>query len=105
MSALRLMTFTLTAVVGLSACATELEDNRDPQWVDGKADSQNELFYRRIVSKLQFQSLALADGGVVIQGPSMKFLIDRRDSDKPRIYFQNANFKRNGKTPDSARFH
>ncbi len=100
------MTFTVVAAAGLSACATELEDNRDPQWVDGKADTQNELFYRRIVSKAQFEALALADGGVVIQGPSMKFLIDRRgDADKPRIYFQNANFKRDGKTPDSARFH
>jgi hypothetical protein len=95
--------FAITSL-GLGACTSD-DDDDGPEWVDGKADGQQSLFYNKIVSANQFQALALKDGGVVIQGPSMKFLIDRRHADKPKIYFQNANFKDHGKTPDSARYH
>ncbi len=99
------MTFTLTAAAALSACATPSEDQEWPDWVDGKADGANQLAFTKIVSKAQFEALALADGGVVIQGPSMKFVIDRRKPSSPKIFFQNANFKREGKTPNSAKYH
>lgn len=89
-----------------SGCATEGDEDDDgPVWSDGKADSQTSLFYRTIVSTAQFESLALKDGGVVIQGPSMKFVIDRRKPSSPKIYFQNANYKESGRTPESARYH
>src|SRR5665647_2662239 len=90
---------------GTVACVAEDADDEGPVWTDGKSDGQTSLFYRTIVSATQFESLALKDGGVVIQGPSMKFVIDRRKPSTPRIYFQNANFKVNGQTPDSARYH
>ena len=100
---------TFIALAGsLGGCATDDIDDTDddgPEWVDGKADGQRSLFFNRIVSKSQFEALALSDGGVVIQGPSMKFVIDRRNKAKPKVYFQNANFKQNGATPQSARFH
>jgi anthranilate/para-aminobenzoate synthase component II len=98
------MTFIAVASLG-AACAGSDDDDLGPEWVDGKADGQSSLYYRRIVSVKQFEAIALADGGVVIQGPSMKFLIDRRVKSKPKVYFQNANFKEHGKTPLSARYH
>src|SRR4051812_23830358 len=84
--------------LGVGGCATD-DDEGDgdyPEWTDGKADGQQALYYRTIVSTNQFNTLALANGGVVIQGSSMKFLIDRRKPSTPRIYFQNANYKING---------
>lgn len=99
------MTFTVAAVAAVSGCATD-EDTVWPDWVDGKADGAvNQLAFTKVTSKAQFEALALADGGVVIQGPSMKFVIDRRKPTAPKIFFQNANFKRDGKTPESARYH
>lgn len=94
----------LLILVALTACTT-VSDDDGPEWVDGKADGAQSLYYRKIVSANQFDALALANGGVVIQGPSMKFLIDRRDASHPKIYFQNANYKKAGKTPESARYH
>src|SRR6185503_16107661 len=68
----------IVAPVSFSACVTEDEDDEGPVWTDGKTDGQTSLFYRTIVSTAQFEALALKNGGVVIQGPSMKFVIDRR---------------------------
>jgi len=105
MSLVRLMTLILAVSAGLSACAIGPDDDGGPEWVDGKADGQQSIYYRKIVSKAQFQAMALENGGVVIQGPSMKFLIDRRKPSQPKIYFQNANFKDHGETPLAARYH
>src|SRR5213075_3589450 len=88
-----------------AACATEDDGDWGPDWVDGKADGEQLLSYKRIASESQFRGMALANGGVVIQGPSLKFVIDRRDPAKPVVYFQNANYKQNGQTPMSARYH
>jgi hypothetical protein len=93
-------------VVG-SGCVGDGGDDGawDGEWVDGKADGAQQLAYKRIRSEAQFKGMALSNGGVVIQGPSMKFLIDRRDTSHPVVYFQNANYLENGKTPMSARYH
>ena len=88
-----------------AGCAGEGDEDWGPDWVDGKADGAQLLSYKRITSETQFKGMALADGGLVIQGPSMKFVIDRRDAAHPVVYFQNANYKENGKTPMSARYH
>src|ERR1043165_5908216 len=95
----------VSLILVLVGCAASTDDDQGPEWVDGKADGQASLFYRRIVSDNQFRALALRDGGVVIQGPSMKFLIDRRDAGTPKIYFQNANYREHGETPLAARYH
>lgn len=99
------MTFTVAAAAAVAACAGPEADQVWPDWVDGKADGATQLAFTKITSKTQFESMALANGGVVIQGPSMKFVIDRRKPSSPKIFFQNANFKRDGKTPESARYH
>jgi hypothetical protein len=95
----------VSLILVLVGCAGSSGDDAGPEWVDGKADGETSLFYRRIVSENQFRGMALANGGVVIQGPSLKFVIDRRDSDEPKIYFQNANYTRHGETPLAARYH
>jgi hypothetical protein len=92
--------------IGLfSGCLGAGDEDWGPDWVDGKADGAQLLSYKRITTEAQFKGMALANGGVVIQGPSMKFVIDRRDADKPVVYFQNANYKVNGQAPMSARYH
>lgn len=103
----RLVTAFIAVVTLTSACATDpaAEGEDGPAWVDGKADGQQQLAYRTIKTEAQFTGMALANGGVVIQGPSMKFLIDRRTPTSPKIYFQNANYKDHGQTPESARYH
>ncbi|MEO7097643.1 MAG: hypothetical protein ABI175_30555, partial [Polyangiales bacterium] len=104
-SKLSVIAFMALASLGVAACATE-DDDDGPAWVDdGKADGQQLLAYRTIASVAQFEGMALKDGGVVIQGPSMKFVIDRRKPTSPKIYFQNANYKEAGRTPESARYH
>jgi len=99
----------LFAVVAVAlagpGCAGTDDDDWGPDWVDGKADGVQQLAYKRITSASQFKGMALSNGGVVIQGPSMKFLIDRRVPTKPVVYFQNANYLENGQTPKSARYH
>ena len=104
-SKLSVIAFMALASLGVSACATEDEDD-GPEWTDGgKADGQQLLSYRTITTVAQFTGMALANGGVVIQGPSLKFVIDRRKPSSPKIYFQNANYKENGRTPEAARYH
>ncbi|HEU0030410.1 MAG TPA: PEP/pyruvate-binding domain-containing protein [Kofleriaceae bacterium] len=101
---LRLVSFIVLGA--LAGCAAgDADEDWGPEWSDGKADSQQSLYYKRIVSKSQFTGMALANGGLVIQGPSMKFVIDRRNQTKPVVYFQNANYTEHGKTPESAKYH
>jgi len=103
---MRLLALVCAVTATLAGCAAS-EDDTDwgADWVDGKADGETLLSYKRITSASQFNGMALANGGVVIQGASMKFVIDRRDTAKPVVYFQNANYKKNGQTPMSARYH
>jgi len=96
---------TVVLISLVAACSGEGDEDWGPDWVDGKADGAQLLSYKRITSEAQFKGMALSNGGVVIQGPSLKFVIDRRDPDKPVVYFQNANYKVNGTTPMSARYH
>ena len=100
---LRVLAFLTLAALG--ACAADGTEDDGPVWSDGKADGQTSLFYKTVTSAAQFEGMALANGGVVIQGPSMKFVIDRRKPSQPKIYFQNANYKEHGKTPESAKYH
>jgi hypothetical protein len=95
----------VSLILVLVGCAAGTGDDEGPDWVDGKADGEQALAYRRITSENQFRGMALANGGVVIQGPSLKFLIDRRDPSDPEIYFQNANYREHGETPLAARYH
>lgn len=101
---MRVLALLVASVVVVGCVGTEDED-WGPDWVDGKADGAQQLAYKRITSAKQFTGMALANGGAVIQGPSMKFLIDRRDASHPVVYFQNANYREGGKTPMSARYH
>ncbi len=95
----------LLVATALFGCVASEDEDWGPDWVDGKADGEQLLAYKRITSAAQFKGMALANGGLVIQGPSMKFVIDRRDSAHPVVYFQNANYLENGRTPMSARYH
>ena len=95
----------LAVLTAFTGCVAETDDTDwGPDWVDGKADGEQLLAYKRITSEAQFKGMALANGGIVIQGPSLKFLIDNRTA-TPVVYFQNAQYLEAGKTPMSARYH
>ena len=48
----RFTPFLLAALMGVTACAEkDYADADAPEWVDGKSDGQQSLFYKTIVSK------------------------------------------------------
>ena len=52
-----------------------------------------------------FEAITEPAADIIANGRLTKFLIDARDAASPRLYVINANFTRNGATPDAARFH
>lgn len=53
-----------------------------------------------------FEKYAYRDGGLLLPGRTLKFLIDRRDPEAKRVYFQNANYTRaDGTRGDEAKYH
>ena len=78
----------------------------------GPADSDESdlvaggLALTKIKSASQYDSIAFEDGGVILPGKSVKFLIDNRTPASKKIFFMNAQFELpDGSTPDAARFH
>jgi hypothetical protein len=53
----------------------------------------------------QFEALAYRDGGLLLPGRTLKFLVDRREPTAPRVYFMNSNFTEDGVRPDAAKYH
>jgi hypothetical protein len=53
-----------------------------------------------------FERFSYRDGGLLLPGRTLKFLIDRRDSAKPVVYFMNQNYTdARGVRPESAKYH
>jgi Pyruvate phosphate dikinase, AMP/ATP-binding domain len=59
-----------------------------------------------IDGEARFTAMAYRDGGLLLPGTTLKFLIDRRDPSAPSVYFMNSNHvDPDGKRPDAARYH
>src|SRR5262245_26987831 len=85
-----------------AACGAAPSD--DP-FADGdKADRPNQLplSVPEIESAARFRAVSFADGGLLVLGRSVKFLVDHRDKAHPVVHFVNANFPGGG---DSSKFH
>lgn len=54
--------------------------------------SKREHFVREITDLEQFKSLALPSKGVLRQGKTIKFIIDKRNINDPKVFFLNANY-------------
>ena len=52
-----------------------------------------------------FEAITEPAADIIANGRLTKLLIDARDAANPRLHVINANFTRNGATPDAARFH
>ncbi len=103
-ASLFLLLLGLTACTALPGTGTgdELPDLRG-----GKADNTLPLAAREIRSAALFDDLAFEqDGGGLVLGRSVKFLIDRRNPSQPQIYFMNAGFAGAPEVPaEASRYH
>jgi hypothetical protein len=52
-----------------------------------------------------FEAMAYHEGGLLLPGRTLKFLIDRRNRAAPRVFFMNSNFTENGERPEAAKYH
>lgn len=68
---------------------TELAKSRRPAQA---SVSKKTLFISKLQSPDEFDDLAEASTGVIRQGKTIKILIDNRNSQKPDVYFMNANY-------------
>lgn len=59
----------------------------------------------RIDTRATFDLVAKDASGLIKGGKAVKFLIDRRNPQAPRVWFINGNFKENGEVPEHAKFH
>jgi len=75
-------------------------------FVQGQGIDSDILYTRNITSLETFKSLSLPSRGVIRQGYTIKFLIDKRDPEDPQVYFFNANYCETGNcSPKKATFH
>jgi hypothetical protein len=58
-----------------------------------------------IASEEQLAAVSSPGGGLVSNGRAIKFFIDRREPERARVLFVNANFQEDGRVPDAARYH
>lgn len=58
-----------------------------------------------IDSAEEFEAISIAASDLISNGRVAKFLIDRRDTNRPVVRFVNGNFTKGGAVPESARFH
>ncbi len=66
----------------------------------------NGLGISAIDSLETFNRFSYRDGGLLLPGRTLKFLIDRRDPQRPAVYFMNSNFTDSrGERPESAKYH
>ena len=78
----------------------------DPKGTEPPKVLANGLAATAIDSEARFVAMAYRDGGLLLPGRTLKFLIDRRDPSAPSVYFMNSNHTDpDGKRPDAARYH
>ncbi len=78
----------------------------DPKGVAAPVVLADGLAITAIDGVAAFDEYAYADGGLLLPGRTLKFLIDRRDPKSPRVYFMNSNFTdASGARPDAAKYH
>jgi Pyruvate phosphate dikinase, AMP/ATP-binding domain len=58
-----------------------------------------------IDSVATFEAISTPASDLIANGRLAKFLIDRRNPDRPRVLFVNGNHTENGEVPDAARYH
>jgi hypothetical protein len=61
-------------------------------------------FATKLMSLDHIKELGLPSTGLVPGGLAVKFIIDLRES-TPKIYFINGNYSKNGRIPDSSKYH
>lgn len=64
-----------------------------------------ELSATQISSAGQYEAMSEPAIGILKAGRAMKFFVDNRDPQAPRVYFVNANYKVQGEKPEYAKYH
>jgi pyruvate phosphate dikinase-like enzyme len=91
--------------LALSACGPHVQPQPLPH-PNGVHVFANGLAADGIEGEEHFKALAYHDGGLLLPGRTLKFLIDRREPAAPVTYFMNSNFTDpDGQRPDAAKYH
>jgi len=102
---MKLHIFALLAFV-LACGAGAVAPQPDPKGTAPPRVLADGLGITAIDSEARFAATAHAEGGLLLPGRTLKFLIDRRIAKAPAVYFMNSNFKdANGKQPEAAKYH
>ncbi len=104
---LRLLPLLLLLLSCLLACSSHaVPPDPDPKGKNPPRIVADGLAITAIDSAERYAANAAHDGGLLLPGSTLKFLIDRRDPKAPVVYFMNSSFKNaRGERPDSAKYH
>lgn len=69
------------------------------------AVERSELSRQILTSVEEFESMGIINSDLGLSGVAVKFLIDARTADASQVYFINANYQTDNRTPDAALFH
>lgn len=96
--------FVALLVLGMAGCEPKKRPTPVPQ-PEGVVSVADGLATTSIAGEQHFKAMAYHDGGLLLPGRTLKFLIDRRERSAPAVYFMNSNFTENGERPDAAKYH
>lgn len=91
-------------VAAVTACGPNGRVTPVPQ-PEGVVSLAGGLATTSIAGVAHFEAMAYHDGGLLLPGRTLKFLIDRRKRDAPAVYFMNSNYTENGERPEAAKYH
>lgn len=94
------------SATGTGSTSRDPDTRPDPLGKEPPRVVADGLAITAIDSEEAFQKYAYQDGGLLLPGRTLKFLIDRRDPKAKQVYFQNANFTlKDGTRPEAAKYH
>src|SRR5262245_26987830 len=88
-----------------AACGAAPSDDPFADGEQAARPNQLPLSVPEIESAARFRAVSFADGGLLVLGRSVKFLVDHRDKAHPVVHFVNANFPGGGFFFSSRRRH
>ncbi|MBL8740619.1 MAG: hypothetical protein JNK04_05990 [Myxococcales bacterium] len=100
------LVLSLVFSLGCSCGSHVVPPDPDPKGENPPRVLADGLAVTAIESAERYAANAAHDGGLLLPGSTLKFLIDRRDPKNPVVYFMNSAFEdARGQRPESAKYH